>query len=123
MKRLLLVLVMALGSVLPAAQSHHSFAMFDREREVTLQGVVKEFQWTNPHSWIQLTVKDAQGRDVEWSLEGGSPGVLSRGGWKRTSLQPGDVVKVVIYPLKDGNPGGAFLELTKADGTTLYYHG
>ncbi|MFM1887344.1 MAG: hypothetical protein RL026_2501 [Pseudomonadota bacterium] len=123
MRRALLAAVLALGSVLPAAQAHHSFAMFDREREVTLQGVVKEFQWTNPHSWIQLTVKDAQGREVEWSLEGGSPGVLSRGGWKRTSLQPGDVVKVVIYPLKDGTPGGAFLEVTKADGSTLYYHG
>lgn len=114
-------LLLALAA-LPAG-AHHSFAMFDLEKDVTLQGVVKEFQWTNPHSWIQLMVTDAEGRQVEWSLEGGSPGVLSRGGWKRTSLQPGDKVTVVIYPLRDGKPGGSFLEVTRADGSKFFYHG
>ena len=106
----------------PSIHAHHSFAMFDRTREVSLEGVVKEFQWTNPHTWIQLLVTE-NGKTVEWSLEGGSPSVLSRNGWKLGSLKPGDKVKIVIYPLKNGQPGGSFLEVTKDDGTKLYYHG
>jgi Family of unknown function (DUF6152) len=106
------------------AFAHHSFAMFDRTKTVTLAGVVREFQWTNPHSWIQLLVTNpTTGETVEWSLEGGSPGILSRNGWKRTSLQAGDKVTIDIYPLKDGTPGGSFIEITKSDGSKLYYHG
>ena len=105
------------------ALAHHSFAMFDRTREARVEGVVRAFQWTNPHSWIQLLVTDDQGRTVEWSLEGGSPNILGRDGWKRTSLAPGDRIWVLIYPLKDGGPGGSFLEVHKPDGEVLYYHG
>jgi hypothetical protein len=105
------------------ALAHHSFAMFDRSREMRVEGVVRLFQWTNPHSWIQLLVTDAQGQTVEWSLEGGSPNILGRDGWKRTSLAPGDKVSVLIYPLKDGGAGGSFLEVHKDDGEVFYYHG
>ena len=105
------------------APAHHSFAMFDRERTVVISGVVREFQWTNPHSWIQVTVTDAAGKVTEWSLEGGSPGIMSRNGWKRTSLAPGEKVTIEIYPLKSGEPGGSFIEVTKADGSKLFYHG
>ncbi|HTQ99849.1 MAG TPA: DUF6152 family protein [Candidatus Acidoferrum sp.] len=103
--------------------AHHSVSMFEREHTVTLHGEVKEFQWTNPHSWIQVLVKDADGNVVEWSLEGGSPGIMGRNGWKRTSLQPGEEITVEIYPLKTGEAGGCFVEITKADGSKLYYHG
>jgi hypothetical protein len=105
------------------APAHHSFSMFDRERTVVIAGVVKEFQWTNPHTWIQLMVADKRGKLVEWSLEGGSPGILGRNGWKRTSLKAGEKITVEIYPLKDGKPGGSFIEITRADGSKLYYHG
>lgn len=105
------------------AVAHHSFAMFDRERSIVISGVVREFQWTNPHTWIQVTVTDATGKQTEWSLEGGSPGILSRNGWKRGSLQAGDKVTIEIYPLKSGEPGGSFIEVTKSDGSKLYYHG
>ena len=97
--------------------------MFDREHTQVITGVIREFQWTNPHTWIQVIVTDAAGRQVEWSLEGGSPGILSRNGWKRTSLKPGEKVTVEIYPLKSGEPGGSFIEVTRADGSKLYYHG
>ena len=97
--------------------------MFDRERTIVIKGVVREFQWTNPHTWIQVIVTDETGKQTEWSLEGGSPGILSRNGWKRTSLKAGDRITVEIYPLKDGTPGGSFIEITKADGSRLYYHG
>lgn len=111
-----------LGISLPAP-AHHSFSMFDRERSIVLTGVVKEFQWTNPHTWIQVMVTGKDGKQVEWSLEGGSPGILSRNGWKRTSLKAGEKITVEIYPLKSGEPGGSFIEITRADGSKLYYHG
>jgi hypothetical protein len=105
-----------------AALAHHSFAMFDKTKEVMLVGTIKEFQWTNPHSFIQLMVPTG-GKAVEWSLEGGSPNLLGRNGWKRTSLVPGDKVRILINPLRDGRPGGTFLEVHKADGKVFTYHG
>ena len=105
------------------APAHHSFAMFDRDQARVISGVIRDFQWTNPHTWIQVTVTDAAGKVTEWSLEGGSPGIMSRNGWKRTSLAPGEKVTIEIYPLKSGEPGGSFIEVTKADGSKLFYHG
>jgi hypothetical protein len=116
----LATLLLCLPSLAPA---HHSFAMFDRDRTLVISGVIKDFQWTNPHTWIQVTVTDAAGKPTEWSLEGGSPGILSRNGWKRTSLKSGDKVTIEIYPLKSGEPGGSFIEVAKSDGSKLYYHG
>jgi hypothetical protein len=101
------------------ALAHHSFAMFDREREVVLTGVVKEFQWTNPHTWLQLNVAGPQGATTEWSIEGLSTGTLSRQGWKPRSFKPGDRVTVKIYPMKDGSAGGSFIGATLPDGSTL----
>lgn len=122
--RLLPVLaaVATLTAVSGPASGHHSFAMFDNTKEVTLEGTVKEFQWKNPHSFIQLMVKQG-GKDVEWSLEGGSPNIMGRNGWKRTSLSAGEKVKILIHPLRDGRPGGTFLEVHKTNGEVLYYHG
>lgn len=101
----------AWGSV---ASAHHSTAMFDLDKKVTIEGTVKEVQWTNPHIWIQLLVKDASsGKVVEWSLESGPPGGMARMGWHSDSVQPGDHVSMVINPLKDGRPGGLMLSATK----------
>jgi hypothetical protein len=94
------------------AFAHHSFAMFDSAKNVTLEGTIKEFQWTNPHSWIQIVAKDASGKDVEYSIEGGSPNGLSRSGWKRTSLKPGDKAVLVMHPLKDGTAGGSLVTVS-----------
>jgi hypothetical protein len=112
----------ALTAVAGPASGHHSFAMFDNKKEVMLEGTVKEFQWKNPHAFIQLMVKQG-GKDVEWSLEGGSPNIMGRNGWKRTSLATGEKVKILIHPLRDGRPGGSFLEVHKQNGEVLYYHG
>ena len=105
------VAVVSLAAAAPAS-AHHSFAMFDNQKNVTLEGTIKEFQWTNPHSWVQIVVKDASGKDVEWSIEGGSPNGLARSGWKRTSIKPGDKAVVVIHPLKDGTAGGSLVTVT-----------
>jgi hypothetical protein len=110
-----------MAAPLPSASAHHSFAMFDKSAEKWLEGTVTAFQWTNPHTFIQVSVPGSKGA-VEWSLEGGSPNILSRNGWKRTSLKVGEKVKVLIYPLRSGQPGGSFVEVHKADGTVLYYH-
>ena len=113
---------MSLGISAPSL-AHHSFAMFDNQNEMWLDGTISLFQWTNPHSFIHVTIIDENGDEVEWALEGGSPNILGRNGWKRTSLEIGEHVRVLIYPLKDGNAGGTFLEVHKDDGTVLYYHG
>ena len=113
------LLVLATGP----ASAHHSFSMFDGGREVTVAGTVKEFQWTNPHTWLQVTVPGPNGEVVEWSFEGGSPGILSRNNWKRTSVKVGDKVTVTFHPLKNGDPGGSFVEVKTSDGKTYYYHG
>lgn len=120
------ILTLAMTAVVVAgavpASAHHSFAMFDKTKEVTLSGTVSAFQWSNPHTFIQLKVP-AEGRVVEWSLEGGSPNILSRNGWNRLALTPGEKVTILINPLRNGQPGGTFLEVRKANGTVLYYHG
>ncbi len=100
----------ALGST--PVSAHHSFAMFDRSKTVTIEGTVKEFQWTNPHVWIQLNVPDAAGKNVEWSIEGISPNYLSRIGWKPSSVKPGDKASIIINPLRDGTPGGALQQIS-----------
>ncbi len=101
-----------------SALAHHSFAMFDPSKEVTLEGTVREFQWTNPHSWVQLTVME-NGQAVEYSIEGQSPNGLARRGWTRHSLNAGDHVKIVINPLKDGSKGGSFKRAIFPDGRVL----
>ena len=103
---------------LPAI-AHHSFAMFDASKTVTLEGTVNEFHWTNPHSWIFLNVADAEGRLVEWPIELGSPGGLTRQGWVPKTLVPGMNVKIMVRPLKDGKPGGQFLTVWLPDGKQL----
>jgi hypothetical protein len=99
--------------------AHHSTAMFDLGSRITLTGVVKAFQWTNPHIWIQVVAPGPGGRPVEWSIEGGSPNTLSRQGWKRSTLTPGDMVTIVASPMKDGTSAGLLVTLTLADGTVL----
>jgi hypothetical protein len=99
--------------------AHHSFAMFDAEKTMTLEGTVKEFQWTNPHSWILLTVNNAQGRAEQWAIEMGGPSGLARQGWVPKTLTPGMKVQTIIHPLRDGSPGGQFMAVTLPDGTML----
>src|SRR5579862_3601438 len=82
------------------ALAHHSFAMFDRQKEVTLKGTVKEFQWTNPHSFIEIETPDDKGGAVSYSIEMNSPNNLTRQGWKSTALKAGDKVTVVMNPLR-----------------------
>ena len=101
------------------AVAHHSFAMFDASQLMTLEGTVKEFQWTNPHAWIILTVIDSEGQPVQWAIEMNGPSGLVRDGWYSKTLTPGMNVKVVIHPLRDGKKGGQYLGITLPDGTQM----
>jgi hypothetical protein len=91
-----------------AVAAHHSFAMFDQEHPVEVTGVVKEYKYTSPHSFIILEIKDKDGNSEAWNLEGGSPSALARDGWTSKSLKPGDELKMTIEPLRSGAPGGAW---------------
>ena len=114
------VAMLAAGILLAGvpALAHHSFAMFDQTKVMTLEGTVREFQWTNPHSFIELDVP-GDGRVQHWSIELNSPNNLTRQGWRRTSLKAGERISVRIAPLRNGHTGGLFLDLRKADGRVL----
>ncbi|HEX5281074.1 MAG TPA: DUF6152 family protein [Micropepsaceae bacterium] len=112
-----------LFAAIPAA-AHHSDAMFDSSKEVVINGTVKEFQYTNPHSWIQVLVPgNAGAAPVEWSIETAAPIVLLRAGIKPTSLQAGDKISVRMHPLKSGAAGGSLVEVKKDNGSTLSLRG
>jgi len=91
-----------------AAMAHHSFAMFDTDNQIELEGVVREFKYTSPHTFILLEVKAQDGSTTVWNLEGGTPSALVRDGWSSQSLKPGDELKMMIAPLRSGAPGGSW---------------
>jgi hypothetical protein len=99
-----------------SALAHHSFAMFDQSKTITLEGAVKDFRWTNPHVFIQLLVKNESGADEEWSIEMTSPEHLARAGWRPATLQPGDELTLNIHPMRDGIKGGQYLSGTGPSG-------
>src|SRR5262249_40619451 len=115
------VTIGALGVAIVAgsALAHHSGAMFEPERTITLSGTVKEFEYTNPHSWLWVVVPGADGTETLWGIESEGPSTLLRAGIKKTSLKPGDHVTVRCRPLRDGRPAGAWVTVIKDDGTEL----
>ena len=122
--RKLFACVAVFGTVALAASApafaHHSAAMFDHDKKVTLVGTVKEFQYTNPHSWLQVLVPQAAGKPpVLWGFEAEGPSTLLRAGIKAKTFVPGDKVTIVANPMKDGRPAGALLTATKADGVVF----
>jgi len=112
-------LLLLLGGVLSPAMAHHSAAMFDQQKKVELTGVVREFQWTNPHCYIQLLVKNAQGKEEEWSLELGAPMYLYARGWRPSTVKSGDRLTVTVTPLRNGSRGGLLVDAKGADGKAL----
>jgi hypothetical protein len=114
--------LIAVAATLLAASSalaHHSFAMFDQSKSVSIQGTVKDFRWTNPHVFIQLMVKADDGTEDEWSIEMTSPEHLVRTGWRPGTLKAGDKVTLVIHPMRDGSKGGQYLGGTGPNGPLI----
>ena len=98
---------------------HHSNVAFEVNKIITLTGVVTEFRWVNPHTWIGLSVDDGKGAKTVWAVEGRAPGVLERAGWAKSSLKVGDTVTIDFSPAKDGSKTGLVARVTKSDGTIL----
>ena len=119
MKAKTILPALALLTIAAPALAHHSSAMFDQTKTVTLSGTVKEFLWTNPHTYIQLLVKNDKGGEDEWNLEMTAPLHLQRLGWTKSSLKPGEHVTVKIHPLRDGSKGGNVQEATGPDGKPI----
>ena len=113
------IAALALSAVSGAALAHHSFAMFDPDRLITQTGIVKEFEWTNPHVWIHIMAPDASGKQVEWSFEMQAVAQATTGGWRSDSVRPGDKVSIEFHPLKDGSRGGELVAATLPDGKRL----
>ena len=102
------------------ALAHHSFAMFDNEHQTKIEGTVTDFEWTNPHVYIQLTLADPDGKTHKYTVECANPGILNRVGWKFNIVKPGDKLKVVVAPLRDNPAGGGLLhEMVLPDGRVL----
>jgi hypothetical protein len=99
------------------ALAHHSFAMFDAQKTVTLQGTVKEFEWVNPHSWLRVMINDEKtGKPAVWAFELSSTGRLVTMGMHADSVKPGDAVTVTFHPMRDGTRGGQFMQATLPGG-------
>jgi hypothetical protein len=98
-----------------SAIAHHSSAMYDKDKSVSLKGAVKEFQWTNPHCWVQVLVA-INGEDQEWSVQMGPPSNLYRDGWRPSTLKVGDTIIVVVHPMRDGTHGGLWISGSDAHG-------
>ncbi|HEX5280938.1 MAG TPA: DUF6152 family protein [Micropepsaceae bacterium] len=105
-----LALAAGLAASAPAS-AHHSYAMFSVDKRIAVEGTVKQFMWTNPHSWIRLEVMDQNGKQQDWNVEMGSLTILVNLGWTPKTLQPGDKIKLTVHPMKSGLPGGDFVSL------------
>lgn len=116
--RCALVVAAAIVAGVPLS-AHHSFAMFDTARRVTLAGTVTAFEWTNPHVYIELDVPDDKGAIRHWSVELGSPSILQQSGWKFSDVKVGDKLTAVINPLRNGEAGGLLTQVTLKDGRVL----
>ena len=122
--RVLCALALGVATVaLPAtaAMAHHSAVAFDRSNPITLTGKVIKFQWANPHAWIDVAVPDGKGGTDTWRVEGPSVSILARNDWKRDSIKPGETIRLLVAPNRDGSNGGEFLVVKKADGTILKF--
>jgi len=113
----MLALIILLFS--PPTYAHHSSAMFDKAEIRDVTATVREFQWTNPHIWIQIVLTTDEGEESEWSIEGLGPNSLFRDGWRPNSFKPGDIVQIRFNPMRDGSNAGGFIGAKFADGRTI----
>ena len=115
----LVILLVGLCFASGTLVAHHSFAIFDTSKSVTLSGTVTAFEWTNPHAYIEVDVPQPGGGMKHWSVELGSPSILMQSGWKYKDLKAGDKISVTLNPLRNGDSGGLLVQATLADGRVL----
>lgn len=113
--RLGLGLVLVAGASMPA-DAHHSFAPYEPELQITFTGTVTQFQWTNPHVYIEMDAPDENGEMRHWLIECANPGILNRVGWKWNMIEVGDEISVIVSPLRNGEPAALLKSVRLADG-------
>ena len=119
-RKISVAIVLAALSFPLAVFAHHSFAMFDKDKEIELKdATVVEWQWTSPHTWLFVTVRDGAKTPEKYSIEGGNPGLLRRQGFSKGSMKPGDKVTIYVSPLRSGEKGGVINAVKLADGKIL----
>ena len=101
------------------AFAHHSFAMFDADKKMTLEGTVKEFQWTNPHSWVLVMVPNASGKPEQWAVELNSVSLLAAKGWRPKTVLPGDKVAITFHPMRNGSHAGSYMAIKLPSGKVM----
>jgi hypothetical protein len=116
MNRLIAGTILAFGAAATPVFAHHSAVMFDDATEVTVSGVVKEFQYTNPHSWLLVDVKNDDGSVTTWGFEAEGPSTLMRAGIRRSDFSPGTEITITGHPMRDGRPAAAWTRATRGDG-------
>jgi hypothetical protein len=119
MRRGFVAAVLGVGALVATtvpSLAHHSAAMFDDKKTVTVEGVVKEFQLTNPHSWLLVDVKGTDGKVVTWGFEAEGPTTLQRAGIRPSDLRPGTKLTITGNPMKDGQPAAIWVDAVRADG-------
>ena len=117
-----LMAAVSLIAIAPLA-AHHGAATFDTGKELTMDGSVTEWVWSNPHCFLKFDVTEKDGTVKHWTVETSNPPDMVNRGWTRRSFKPGDKVKVVVEPVKSGNPVGRLLTVTLADGKVLSTRG
>ena len=117
--RATIVSVIALAATTLPAFAHHSYAEFNLDKKVTLEGTVKEFQWTNPHSWILVMVPNASGQEEQWAVELNSVSLLAERGWKPKTLKPGDKISITFHPMRNGSKAGSYMAVKLPDGKMM----
>jgi hypothetical protein len=118
-RRITVVAVVLLSFLAPVSAHHSVGAYYDTSRQVTLKGAVTEIEWTNPHMFLHVDVRDEHGAVTSWAIETDSPNALSRAGWMRTTVRPGDEVTATGYPSKKGTTALRLVTLLLADGRKL----
>jgi hypothetical protein len=116
----LAVAISGLGfSAMQSAFAHHSFAMFDSDHQIKISGTITKFDWTNPHIYLFISGNEDGKEAKAWTIEGASPGILNRIGWKFNAVKPGDKVEMVIAPLRSGEQGGLLKLIKLPSGQVL----
>ena len=115
--RLVTVVGAAVFAVAPAlVEAHHSTTMFEDTKEVTFDGTVREFQYTNPHSWLLVDVTNKDGSVTTWGFEAEGPGTLARRGIRPSDFRAGTKLTITGHPMKDGRPAASWIKAVRADG-------
>lgn len=126
MSRIRFMIVMGAAALLMApllVEAHHSGVMFEETKEVTLEGVVKEFQYTNPHSWLLVDVKNPDGSVTTWGFEAEGPSTMMQRKIRRSDFAPGTKITITGHPMKDGRPAAAWTKAVRADGKVFIARG